>query len=62
MVFSTSRGVGTSSNTPTLSPDKDIEVADPPTDSISSISFSSQADYMAVGSWDNSVRSSKIAI
>jgi mRNA export factor len=31
-------------------------MADPPTDSISSIAFSSQADYLAVGSWDNSVR------
>jgi hypothetical protein len=36
--------------------EKDIEVLDPPTDSISSLSFSSQADYLAVGSWDNSVR------
>lgn len=35
--------------------DKDIEVADPPTDSISSLSFSSQADYLAVASWDNNV-------
>lgn len=35
--------------------EKDIEVADPPADSISSISFSSAADYMAVGSWDNNV-------
>ncbi|KAK0204767.1 Poly(A)+ RNA export protein [Desarmillaria ectypa] len=38
------------------STDKDLEVADPPPDSISSLSFSSQADYLAVGSWDNSVR------
>ncbi|KAK7454441.1 RNA export factor gle2 [Stygiomarasmius scandens] len=36
--------------------DKDIEMADPPTDSVSSMSFSTQADYLAVGSWDNSVR------
>ncbi|KAG5642722.1 hypothetical protein DXG03_002298 [Asterophora parasitica] len=36
--------------------DKDVEMSDPPSDSISSISFSSQADYLAVGSWDNSVR------
>lgn len=35
--------------------EKDIEVVDPPADSISSLSFSSQADYLAVGSWDNSV-------
>lgn len=36
--------------------DKDIEVAEPPSDSISSLSFSGQADYLAIGSWDNSVR------
>ncbi|KAI0058781.1 WD40 repeat-like protein [Artomyces pyxidatus] len=36
--------------------DKDIEVADPPSDSISSLSFSPAADYLAVGSWDNNVR------
>ncbi|KJA26258.1 hypothetical protein HYPSUDRAFT_36528 [Hypholoma sublateritium FD-334 SS-4] len=47
--------VGASVNT-SATAEKDIEVSDPPTDSISSISFSSQADYMAVGSWDNSVR------
>jgi mRNA export factor len=42
-------------NVTTATADKDIEVADPPTDSISSISFSPAADYMAVGSWDNNV-------
>lgn len=36
--------------------DVHIEIADPPTDSVSSISFSPQADFLAVGSWDNSVR------
>ncbi|KAI0749494.1 Poly(A)+ RNA export protein [Daedaleopsis nitida] len=40
----------------TAAPDKDVEVADPPTDSISSIAFSPSADYLAVGSWDNNVR------
>ena len=35
--------------------DKDIEVPQPPGDSISCLAFSSQADYLAVGSWDNSV-------
>ncbi|EPT01716.1 Poly+ RNA export protein [Fomitopsis schrenkii] len=40
----------------TVVADKDIEVADPPTDSISCLSFSSQADYLAVGSWSNEVR------
>ncbi|TRM64431.1 WD40-repeat-containing domain protein [Schizophyllum amplum] len=38
------------------SAEKDVEMPDPPSDSISSISFSPQADYLAVGSWDNSVR------
>ncbi|KAJ7219980.1 WD40-repeat-containing domain protein [Mycena pura] len=36
--------------------EKDIEMGDPPTDSISSLAFSNQADFLAVGSWDNSVR------
>jgi mRNA export factor len=57
---STTGGVGAAGNTSSSAADKDIEVADPPTDSISSISFSSQADYMAVGSWDNSVRSQEL--
>ncbi|KAG6918654.1 hypothetical protein DXG01_012775 [Tephrocybe rancida] len=34
----------------------DVEVTDLPPDSISSIEFSPQVDYLAVGSWDNSVR------
>jgi WD40 repeat protein len=39
----------------TAAAEKDIEVTDPPSDSISSLAFSSQADYLAVGSWDNNV-------
>lgn len=35
--------------------DKDVELVDPPPDSISSIAFSPAADYLAVGSWDNNV-------
>lgn len=35
---------------------KDVEIPNAPTDSISSISFSPQADFLAVGSWDNNVR------
>ncbi|KAM6496265.1 Poly(A)+ RNA export protein [Amanita muscaria] len=34
----------------------DVEVPHPPTDSISSLAFSQTADYLATGSWDNSVR------
>ncbi|KAJ4480037.1 WD40-repeat-containing domain protein [Lentinula aciculospora] len=48
-------GASTATNT-SATAEKDIEMSDPPTDSISSMSFSSQADYIAVGSWDNSVR------
>ncbi len=35
--------------------DKDIEVSQPPSDSISALSFSPQAEFLAVSSWDNSV-------
>ncbi|KAL9938781.1 hypothetical protein V8E36_002500 [Tilletia maclaganii] len=35
---------------------KDFEVANPPPDSVSSLSFAPQADFLAVGSWDNNVR------
>ncbi|KII89844.1 hypothetical protein PLICRDRAFT_29077 [Plicaturopsis crispa FD-325 SS-3] len=41
---------------PAASQEKDVEVADPPSDSISSLAFSSAAEYLAVGSWDNNVR------
>jgi len=36
--------------------ERDIEVANPPGDSISSIAFAPQADFLAAGSWDNNVR------
>jgi mRNA export factor len=48
-------GATATTATTSTSAEKDIEVVDPPTDGISSLSFSSQADYLAVGSWDNSV-------
>ncbi|KIJ53822.1 hypothetical protein M422DRAFT_25578 [Sphaerobolus stellatus SS14] len=35
---------------------KDLEVSDPPPDSISSLAWSPQADFLAAGSWDNNVR------
>jgi mRNA export factor len=50
---------GASSNTGANAVQKDIEVADPPSDSISSLSFANNADFLAVGSWDNSVRASR---
>ncbi|KAJ3876295.1 WD40-repeat-containing domain protein [Lentinula edodes] len=39
-----------------MSNNADIGLPNPPNDSISSFSFSNKADYLAVGSWDNSVR------
>ncbi|KAI8344821.1 WD40-repeat-containing domain protein [Chlamydoabsidia padenii] len=35
---------------------KDFEVANAPTDGISAMDFSTQADFLAVSSWDNQVR------
>ena len=35
---------------------KDVLLENPPEDSISDISFSSQSDHLAVASWDNKVR------
>jgi len=49
-------GTAATTTTPAAPADKDIEVPEPPSDSISSLSFSSAADYLAVGSWDNNVR------
>ncbi|EJD06999.1 WD40 repeat-like protein [Fomitiporia mediterranea MF3/22] len=42
---------GTAANEP-----KDVEVSDPPSDSISSLAFSTAGEYLAVGSWNNEVR------
>jgi hypothetical protein len=36
--------------------EKDIELADPPTDSISSLAWSPAAEYLAAGSWDGQAR------
>lgn len=36
--------------------DKDIEVSQPPTDGISSLSWSPTADFLAASCWDNNVR------
>ncbi|EMC97473.1 hypothetical protein BAUCODRAFT_453387 [Baudoinia panamericana UAMH 10762] len=35
---------------------KDVQVSDPPTDSISDLVFSPASDHLAVSSWDNKVR------
>ena len=35
---------------------KDVLLENPPEDSISDVSFSSQSDHLAVASWDNKVR------
>ncbi|PVU98481.1 hypothetical protein BB559_001553 [Furculomyces boomerangus] len=36
--------------------EKDLEISQPPQDTVSELTFSSQADYIAASSWDNSVR------
>lgn len=44
-------------NTATAAPaTKDIEVSDSPPDSVSSLAWSPQADFLAAASWDNNVR------
>lgn len=47
-------GGGTSATTATADV-KDVELVDPPNDSISCLDFSPTADYLAVGSWNNEV-------
>ncbi|EIN04812.1 Poly(A)+ RNA export protein [Punctularia strigosozonata HHB-11173 SS5] len=49
-------GAGSSATTTAQKDPPDIEVADPPTDSISSLAFSGAGEFLAVGSWDNNVR------
>ncbi|GJU63558.1 protein RAE1 [Tanacetum coccineum] len=46
-------GIGSSTNT---NPNKSTEVVSPPTDGISSLSFSPKANYLVATSWDNQVR------
>nr|GFB63816.1 hypothetical protein [Tanacetum cinerariifolium] len=43
-------GIGSSTNT---NPNKSTEVVSPPTDGISSLSFSPKANYLVATSWDN---------
>lgn len=42
-------------NTAAVPEQKDIEVANPPSDGISGLSFSPQAEFLAASSWDNNV-------
>jgi mRNA export factor len=47
---------GGSTSTATATTDaKDVELVDPPGDSISCLDFSPTADYLAVGCWNNEV-------
>ncbi|PVU88112.1 hypothetical protein BB561_006020 [Smittium simulii] len=39
-----------------ISVNKDIEIAQPPPDTVSQLEFSPQVDYLAAASWDNNVR------
>ena len=44
-----------SSSTANYNPNKDIEVVQPPSDSISDLAFSPLANFLAASSWDNQV-------
>ncbi|ELU40456.1 Poly(A)+ RNA export protein [Rhizoctonia solani AG-1 IA] len=46
---------GSTSTTTAATDAKDVELVDPPGDSISCLDFSPTADYLAVGSWNNEV-------
>ncbi|KAJ9561358.1 hypothetical protein OSB04_006518 [Centaurea solstitialis] len=46
-------GIGSAANT---NPNKSTEVVSPPTDAVSSLSFSPKANYLVATSWDNQVR------
>jgi WD40 repeat protein len=47
-----------SSTTANYNPNKDIEVVQPPSDSISDLAFSPLANFLAASSWDNQVSNS----
>ena len=48
-------GANSTSANVSATAEKDVEVSDPPPDSISSLAFCPVADFLAVGSWDNNV-------
>jgi mRNA export factor len=49
-------GFGTAAaTTVNHNPNKDVELASPPDDSISSLSFSPTANHLVATSWDNKV-------
>jgi mRNA export factor len=52
----TSFGSGFGAAASSYNPNKDVEVTAPPSDSISSLSFSPVANYLIATSWDNQVR------
>ena len=50
---------GSTTTTAVPNPNKDMEVSNPPDDSISSLAFSPasvQQNFLIAGSWDNNVR------
>ncbi len=54
--FGASFGSGLAVASSNYNANKDTEVASPPSDSISSLSFSPAANYLIATSWDNQVR------
>ncbi|KAJ2794945.1 RNA export factor gle2, partial [Coemansia helicoidea] len=43
-------------NNPYKQPTSNVEISQPPSDSVSELAFSSKANYLAASSWDNEVR------
>nr|POE85440.1 nucleoporin gle2 [Quercus suber] len=54
--LNSSSSASSSANTAQGDLSKDVQVAQPPEDSISDLAFSSKADYLSVASWDKKVR------
>ena len=46
---------GSSSTTTASNPNKDIEVSQPPSDTVSCLKFSPNANFLIASSWDNNV-------
>lgn len=55
-----SLGFGVNTTTNNYNPNKDFEVQQPPSDSISSLAWSPKANMLVSGSWDNEVRCWKV--
>ena len=56
-IFGSSSAFNFNSNKSGANPNKDIEVQQPPSDTISCLKFSPNANFLIASSWDNNVSS-----